>query len=209
MIAYIRGKLVSATLEYTIVEVNGVGYKVYTPASILGKLPETGEELVVHTHLYVREDAMQLYGFNDTQDLAAFELLLGVSGVGPKVALAVLSVLNFQQLRQAVVQENIPVLTKIPGIGKKTAQRLVLELKDKLSKGGGAAMSLPTAAQALTGLGEPVTTSPAEDAISALESLGYQHHQARPAIEQAISQFGEAASVEELIKGALKALAKL
>lgn len=205
MIAYLRGKLVSATLECTILEVNGVGYKVHTPASILGRLPEPGEELVIHTHLYVREDAMQLYGFNDTDDLAAFELLLGISGVGPKVALAVLSVLNHQQLRQAVVQENIPVLTKIPGVGKKTAQRLVLELKDKLSKGGDANLPLTPAPQAA---GLKAGGSPAEDAVSALESLGYQHHQARSAVEQAISGCGEAVSVEELIKGALKALAK-
>lgn len=205
MIAYLRGKLVSAALDNIILEVNGVGYKVYTPASILGKLPEAGEELIIHTHHYVREDNMQLYGFQDTQDLAAFELLLGISGVGPKVALAVLSVLNYQQLHQAVVQENIPVLNKIPGIGKKTAQRLVLELKDKLAKSGG--ISPTTVIQNSAGTG--ITVSTAEDAISALESLGYQYHQARSAIQEAVSLYGETATLEELIKGALKALAKL
>ncbi|MFZ3172259.1 MAG: Holliday junction branch migration protein RuvA [Carboxydocellales bacterium] len=206
MIAYLKGKLISATLDYIIMEVGGVGYKVFTPASLFGTLPEPGEELVIHTHHYVREDAIQLYGFENTQDLAAFELLLGISGVGPKVALAVLSVLNYQQLHQAIIQENLPVLNKIPGIGKKTAQRLVLELKDKLSKAG-ANISPTLGLQTLTGAGAPL--SPAEDGISALESLGYQHNQARLAIQQALNHYGEAAAVEDLIKGALKTLAKL
>ncbi len=206
MIGYLRGKLISATLEYTIIEVSGVGYKLFTPASVLGKLPETGGECVLYTHLYVREDALQLYGFLDDRDLTAFELLIGVSGIGPKVALAVLSTMDFPHLQQAVIQENLQVLTKIPGVGKKTAQRLILELKDKLAKGIGGSALNPSGATISAGLG--TTPTPLEDALSALEALGYQYQQARTAVEQAASQSAEDASVEVLIKLALKNLAK-
>lgn len=208
MIGYLRGKLISATLEHTIIEVNGVGYKLFTPASVLGKLPEIGGECLLHTHLHVREDALQLYGFLVDRDLTAFELLIGVSGIGPKVALAVLSIMDFPQLQQAVLQENLQVLTKIPGVGKKTAQRLVLELKDKLSKGGIGGLSSVYTVGATNGAGVGTTPTPLEDALSALEALGYQYQQARTAVEQAASLSAEDASVEVLIKLALKNLAK-
>lgn len=208
MIAYVRGKLVSAALDQVIVDVGGLGYRIHTPASILGQLPEVGEEVLLHTHFNVREDAQQLYGFVKLLDLEAFQLLLGVSGIGPKVALAVLSVLNYGQLRQAVAQDNLSALTNISGVGKKTAQRLLLELKDKLAKSGtGEQPGLPGELSSdVSGLIQPTTA--AGDAAEVLEALGYQRQQAKALIDKAVELLGCDAPVEELVRTALKALAK-
>lgn len=207
MIAYLRGKLVAASPEYTLLDVNGVGYRVFSPPSILGKLPELGEEVLLHTHFHVREDIQQLYGFIDTMDLEAFQLLLGVSGIGPKVALAVLGELNFAMLRQAVVQDNLSVLTKIPGVGKKTAQRLILELKDKLAKTAIGDQDSGGADLAAIGRDSFLAASPVEEAAAALEALGYPRHQARSMVEGAVRLLDREAPVEELIRTALKAMA--
>ncbi|HEX3032275.1 MAG TPA: Holliday junction branch migration protein RuvA, partial [Bacillota bacterium] len=161
-----------------------------------------------HTYFQVREDGQQLYGFVDSLDLEAFESLLGVSGVGPKVALAVLSVLNYRQLQQVLASDNLSALTNISGVGKKTAQRLLLELKDKLAKGltgeqGGLSGENPGS---VTGVTLPATS--AGDAAEALEALGYQRQQARNLVDKALEMLGPEAAVEDLVRTALKALAK-
>lgn len=209
MIAYLKGKYISGGLEYTILEVNGIGYKVFTPASILAKLPEAGGEMILHTYQHVREDALQLFGFCEPQDLTAFELLLGVSGVGPKAALGVLSVLDFHQLQQALIREDLALLTKIPGVGKKTAQRLILELKDKFAKAGGSALAASSAGSAGGMAGAAgVASSPLEEAAAALETLGYPRQQAYDSVEKAAASIGPEALAEDLVRGALKTLAR-
>lgn len=208
MIAYVRGKLISAALDQVIVDVGGLGYRVYIPASNLGQLPEAGDEVLLHTHFQVREDAQLLYGFVDRLDLEAFQLLLGVSGIGPKVALAVLSVLNYRQLRQAVALDNLSALTNISGVGKKTAQRLLLELKDKLAKGVTGELSGLSGELTADIAGLAPVSSAAEDAAEALEALGYQRQQARALVDKAVKVLGGEATVEQLVRTALKALAK-
>ena len=133
MYSYIRGTLADVEENLVVIEAGGVGYNIYTTGQTLDYLPSIGEELKLYTYLQVREDAMQLYGFLTKDDLRVFKLLLGVSGIGPKGALAILSVMSTDDLRFAVLGEDAKMIAKAPGIGSKTAQRLILELKDKLS----------------------------------------------------------------------------
>ncbi len=193
MIAMLRGRLVYTKEDYLVLDVQGVGYKVYAPVS---SFTGSGQEITLHTYLQVREDAMVLYGFPQLAQLELFELLITVSGMGPRGALGVLSRLDTARVRQAVLTEDLATLTGIPGIGKKTAQRLVLELKDKLKPG------LED---------EPVTLSgpaqlAADQALDALINLGYSVAEAKKALAAAGRNNKENLSVEDLIKLALKHL---
>jgi Holliday junction DNA helicase RuvA len=133
MIAFLNGRVAGHTTDTAFIEVNGVGFAVGMPASDLAKLPERGEEVLVHTYLAVREDAMALYGFLTQDEKRFFEKLIGVSGVGPKVALAALSVYKPEELANAIAAGDVKAVSMIPGVGKKTAQRMILELKGSFS----------------------------------------------------------------------------
>lgn len=134
MISYVKGMLDHKEPSCVVVDVSGVGYEVFVPLSTYEKLPAIGSQVKLHTHHYVREDAMQLYGFLSTEEKETFELLLSISGIGSKVALSILSTVSVDEFRRSIAQGDMKSLTKIPGIGKKSAERMLLELKDKVGK---------------------------------------------------------------------------
>src|SRR5574341_1068098 len=189
MIASLHGKLQARTDDALIVNVGGVGYRVRAPSGTLANLGAVGSEVQLFTHLRVREDELSLYGFASEDELRLFETLLTVSGIGPKVALGMLSSASTDTLRIAIAQGNIEMLTAIPGIGKKTAQRLVLELKGKVD---------------VSGLGEVSELTPVdEDVMNALINLGYS---AAEATRAARSVPADAKTVEERVRVALQYL---
>jgi len=163
MIAGLRGKLAGKEPDAVIIDCGGVLYRVFVPGPALSELGDEGNEVRLHTHLAVREDAMTLYGCTTRRQLDLFETLLNVTGVGPKVALAILGTMPVDTLEQAISQGDVVLLTRVPGVGKKLAQRMVLELKGKLD----------LAALGLGGPGAPLPTGPLADVAAALTSLGY------------------------------------
>ena len=195
MIAMLRGRVASAGIGELILDVGGVGYQVHVPAGT--SVPAPGTELTLHTHLAVREDAMTLYGFADAGGRALFTTLLGVTGVGPKLALAALGTLGSSGLRRAVVTENVAALTAVPGLGKKSAQRLILELREKL--GALAADGIP-GALSVTDAGDARA-----EVRAALAGLGYVPAEVAAAMERL--EPDEAAPPEALLRDALKVLA--
>lgn len=199
MIALLRGELAYKSYDHLILDVGGVGYRLLIPLTTYYGLPEEGAvQLFVHTH--VREDAIHLYGFLQPEEKDLFILLLTVSGVGPKLAVNILSHMAATDLKAALAGGDVKRLSALPGIGRKTAERLVLELRDKLPKGEAIPVSAPAA-----GIPSPVE-SPLEDALSALVNLGYKEAAARKALEAL--EVSTAASVEEVLTGALKLLAR-
>lgn len=193
MIGRITGTLLEKHPPHVLVEAAGVGYEVEVPMSSFYNLPAVGEQVALLTHFVVREDAQLLYGFLTQKERAAFRELIRISGVGPKMALAVLSGLSVDELAQCVALQESGRLTKVPGIGKKTAERLLLELKGKLAD------ALPQAA------GGPSTPAGvANDALNALLALGYSEKEALPALKQLPDGLG----LEESIRQALKLLVK-
>lgn len=190
MIGRIQGILVEKSFPQVIVSVNGVGYEIDVPMSTFYPLPRTGEEVTLLTHMVVREDAHLLFGFLSAPERSAFRQLLKISGVGPKVALSVLSGLSVEDLSAAVAAEDAARLTKIPGIGKKTAERLVLELRDKLPK------AIPVARSGAAGA--------SADVVNALLGLGYNEREASAAVKQLPPDL----QVADAIRQALKLLAK-
>ena len=200
MITFLDGKLVSALPTQATVDVNGIGYEVFIPLSSYDKLPTVGQEIRILTHLAVREDAHILYGFMTVPERDLFRLLVNnVSGIGPKLALAVLSGMSVSNFKTAVVNSDITAISTISGLGKKTAERIVLELKDKL--GVAAAWEAATAAHAPTPEQEQ-----ANEAVLALIALGYKQVDAHKAVRDLQTQ-GQAKSAEELVKLALKKMA--
>jgi Holliday junction DNA helicase RuvA len=200
MITFLDGKLVSALPTQATVDVNGVGYEVFIPLSSYDKLPTVGQPIRILTHLAVREDAHILYGFMTVPERDLFRLLVNnVSGIGPKLALAVLSGMSVNNFKTAVVNSDIAAISKISGLGKKTAERIVLELKDKL--GVAAAWEAATAAHAPT-----PEQKQANEAVLALIALGYKQVDAHKAVRDLQTQ-GQAKSAEELVKLALKKMA--
>lgn len=200
MIAQLRGKLIHKSPEYSIIDVGGVGYRVFTPFSTFYELPDLENQVTLHTYTNVREDALQLFGFLTIDEKEVFQLLIGVSGIGPKLAVNILSGITPEELRSALLNGNLLRLTAIPGIGKKTAERMVLELKDKalkLHKEKPGVQAKPLAA------GDEVL----EDAVSALLNLGYKRPQAEGALEK-VKKDNPDSDIEEMIKGALKILAR-
>ena len=193
MIGRIRGELVEKSFPHIIVSCNGVGYEIDVPMSTFYPLPRTGEEVTLLTHLVVREDAHLLFGFLTAAERTAFRQLLKISGVGPKVALSVLSGMSVDDLSAAVAAEDAGRLTKIPGIGKKTAERLVLELRDKLPK------AIPAAR-----LGAPDPLAESADVLNALLGLGYNEREAQAAVKQLPADL----QIADAIRQALKHLAK-
>ncbi len=190
MIAHLRGRLLSKTPNQAIVECAGVGYDVTISVATFSALPSEGVEVTLHIHTHVREDQLALFGFSETQEKRLFEKLLTISGIGPKLAITVLSGIDSSRLVTAIRSGDHATLTKIPGIGKKTAERVVLELKDKLDD---LATTIPTAA------GTPHHGPAGDDALSALINLGYPRPIAQKAIETAITKDPEAAKDFEVL----------
>jgi len=197
MIAFLRGRLEDKGPGTVDIDVSGVGYRVSMPNNSLAAMPQRGEPVFVYTYTHVREDVLQLFGFMSVAERELFERLISVSGIGPKVALAILSSFDVDSLKQAIVGEDIALITSIPGIGKKNAQRLVLELKEKLT--------LPEIG--LTSTAYIKDRSAYEEARSALLGLGYTSAEAKKALD-GFAPDGTEISVEVLIKHALKNLAK-
>lgn len=189
MISFLDGILVSKSPTEIIVDVNGVGYAVHIPLSTFEKLDGVNQRVRIFTHLHVREDAMLLFGFVSEAEREIFRLLIGVSGIGPKIAQGVLSGMDASELRQAILSNNIAALTAIQGVGRKTAERIVMELRDKVGRMGEIA---PTA-------GQPGLRS---EALQALLSLGYTRAGAESALNAVLKNSGEL-PVEELVKQAL------
>jgi len=200
MITFLDGKLVSALPTQAIVDVSGVGYEVFIPLSSYDKLPAAGQSVRILTHLHVREDAHVLYGFMSAAERDLFRLLVNhVSGIGPKLGLAVLSGMSVNNFKSAVVNSDVAALAKISGLGKKTAERIVLELKDKL--GVAAAWEAASATHAPTPEEEE-----ANEAVLALIALGYKQIDAHKSVRE-MQQKGEAKSAQDLVKLALKRMA--
>lgn len=204
MIVSIEGNLVSATPISAIIDVGGIGYEVNIPVTTAERLPQAAERVKLHTHAVYREDAQTLYGFSAVEDRDFFRLMIEkVSGVGPKVALSIMSKLALPVLRSAIMNGDVGLLAKSPGIGKKTAERLVVELRDKMGPAGqGAVGGSPT------GSGGPPSNdeSPGgrqRDAVLALSTLGYKVADADKAVRAAALKLGPDASTEQLIKIAL------
>lgn len=203
MYSYIKGILTDMEEDRIIVETAGIGYNIYTTAQTFHYLPSVGEEVKIYTYLYIREDAMMLYGFLTKDDLKVFKLLIGVSGIGPKGALAILSVMSTDDLRFAVLADDAKAIAKAPGVGAKTAQRLILELKDKLSLEEAFEQKL-THTEAKT---ESHAKGAKNEAVQALVALGYSSSEALKAINGI--EITEDTDVEDILKAALKNMAFL
>ena len=197
MIAHLIGKLIYKSPDHSIVDVNGIGYKIFTPLSTYYVLPKTGESVTLHIHTRVREDELKLFGFLTEEEQTIFEKLITINKVGPKLALGILSGMSPKNLLTAIMNNDAARLSTIPGVGKKTAERLTLEMKDKLSD--------------LTFEMEQQLDSEApegfyEDALSALVNLGYKKPQAEKSLKSAYNKIGKGSSLEELIKESLNNL---
>jgi len=204
MIGRIKGILLEKEIPILLVDIGGVGYEVHASMQSFCRLPNIGVEVTLHTHLIVREDAQILYGFITKEERALFLALIKVSGIGPKSALAILSSIEPEEFIRCVLEDNLAGLLRLPGIGKKTAQRLLIEMRDKLS--GWEITSLPTT-ESSTGAKEKTSltrSSTIHDAISALISLGYNQNEARRVILQ---HKKPDMTSEDLIRVALKELA--
>lgn len=198
MISYIRGKLAAVEEEKVILDVGGVGYGIFMPGQSMGRLPAIGSEVQLHTYLNVREDAMQLFGFLTRDDLKIFKLVIGVSGIGPKGGLSILSKLTPDDLRFAVLSGDAKAISAAPGIGKKTAEKLIIELKDKLSMEDMIRESVSEEAV----IPQSGITGIQTDAVQALTALGYGSTEALRAVKQVAVT--EETDVETVLKQALK-----
>ncbi len=200
MIAFVRGTAVDMTENSVIVEAGGIGYEIYMTGTDLSQI-HMGEEVKIHTYFNVREDAMQLYGFRSKDDLQMFKLLLGVNGVGPKAAVGVLAGITADELRFAILSDDVKTLSKAPGIGKKTAQKLILELKDKMKLEEAFELKLAHEQEkAVAGLGE--ISDGRQEAVEALVALGYSSTDALRAVRKVTDVAPD--DVEGLLKAALK-----
>ena len=200
MIGQLRGTLLEKQPPRLLVDVAGVGYEVEAPMTVFYDLPESGAELTLYTHFVVREDAQLLYGFTGRYERELFRSLIKVNGVGPKMALAILSGIEADRLAACIRDQDTTSLVKVPGIGKKTAERLVIEMSDRLDKLDGAPAALPGR------VALDVAPDARADAVAALEALGYRNKEAAAAVARAAEQGDD--SSEELIRRALRTLAR-
>jgi Holliday junction DNA helicase RuvA len=189
MIAYVEGKVVERAGDRVVIAVGGTGYDVLVPAQTLAKLPPVGREARLFTRLQIRDEAMVLYGFGSADERSVFDHLITVSGVGPKVALAVLSVLTPDALRRAVTAGDLAALTLVPGVGKKVAGRVILDLKDRIGAGG-----------------DTVTSGPLAEVREALLALGLTAQEARDALSELVPNGDR--PVEELLRDALRSVGR-
>lgn len=209
MIGRLQGILLSKGEAELLLDVQGVAYEVELPESTLYQLPEPGQPLVLHTHFVVREDAQHLYGFLDLRDRNLFRLLLRVNGVGPRLALSLMSGMDSARFAAAVARDDVNLLVKIPGVGRKTAERLIIELRDKLPEWELQHGSAPALAAAVAA--QPARQDSFQEAEQALISLGYKPQEASRAIVHAAAQLEGGAGqpgTEQLIRVALKSLAR-
>jgi Holliday junction DNA helicase RuvA len=198
MITFLHGKLVEALPTQAVVEAHGVGYEVLIPLSSFNQLPPRGEQVRILTHLVVREDAHTLYGFMSPAERDLFRLLINtVSGIGPKLALNVLSGMNVTTFRGAVASGDVKALSQISGVGRKTAERMVVELKDKIGEAG--AWEASSERRGLSAHEQKIN-----DAVLALIALGYKQADAHEAVRQAMGMLGEQTPLEDLVRACLK-----
>lgn len=197
MYAYIKGSLEVKTRGYIVIDVNGIGYKIFMSETAIAELGEIGQVVKVHTYLKVKEDEMSLYGFNTNEELRMFELLLSVSGIGAKSAINILSNITPSSFALAVITNDVAKIKALPGIGQKGAQRIILELKDKLNK-------QQDIEEVEKQVEKVIDTQKYNEAISALQVLGYSKKE----IEKALQGINEELTVEEIIKLGLKNLAR-
>lgn len=203
MFAYIKGSLEVKTNGYIVIDVNGIGYKIFMSETAINKLGAIGEIIKIHTYVRVREDDISIYGFNTNEELRMFELLLSVSGIGAKYALVILSNVSVSSFALAIINNDINLLKKLPGIGPKTAQRVILELKDKLKKEN------EIVANENTDISDTINTAIMDDekiaeATAALKVLGYTGKE----IEKALEKVDANLSVEDIIRKGLLNLAR-
>ena len=203
MFAYIKGSLEVKTNGYIVIDVNGIGYKIFMSETAINKLGAIGEIIKIHTYVRVREDDISIYGFNTNEELRMFELILSVSGIGAKSALVILSNVSVSSFALAIINNDINLLKKLPGIGPKTAQRVILELKDKLKKEN------EIVANENTDISDTINTAIMDDekiaeATAALKVLGYTGKE----IEKALEKVDANLSVEDIIRKGLLNLAR-
>lgn len=202
MIAALSGKLLEKDANGVVIDVNGVGYEVNIPLSTYYRLGEAGSDVSLSIYTYVREDALQLFGFSSRPERTLFLRLIAVSGIGPKLAITMLSGMGPDDIVTAVRTDNAPALTAIPGVGRKTAERLVIELRDKLSD-----LAPEPSADGGGRPSEPAVPEVLDDALSALVNLGYQKKAAEEALKKAVRE-GTEMTVQKLLKRSLQFLAR-
>ena len=197
MFSYIKGRVEEIGEDSIVLDHDGIGFFIYVPRTVLAKIPGKGMELTVYTYFQVREDGMALFGFLDRDTKHTFELLIGVNGIGPKNALSVLSTMTVDELRFAIASEDAKQIAKVPGVGTKTAQRIIIDLKDKISFLEGAEEGI-----SLSGDASAKDNSVRDDAILALVALGYSQTESYKAVGQI--EISEDTTVEMVLKAALK-----
>ncbi len=204
MIAYIKGELEYIGIDTIVVETGGIGYEIRVPLTVMDDLPEIGETVRIHTYLYVREDAVNLYGFTTKDDLNIFKLLITVNGIGPKVALGILGAISPDTLRFAVLSDDVKTISKAPGIGAKTAGKLILELKDKLKLEDVFEQKLSNTMEHQLSVeqGKDDIKVIRNEAVQALVALGYSSTDAMKAVRQV--DITEGIDVETVLKQSLK-----
>lgn len=200
MIARISGILIQKSVTHCVVDVHGTGYRIIVPLSTFYELPKEDQPVVLHVHTHVREDAISLYGFHTREEREVFQMMISVSGIGPKLAVNILSGIAAGELVRAVTEEDLKRLTGIPGVGKKTAERMILELKDKAAKLGRDDVTVCTVA---VKTGDQVK----EDALSALVNLGYKGSAVKDVVDRIMREAPETPSLDQLLKQALRTLA--
>lgn len=198
MISYVKGYLVAVGEDYAVVDVQGIGYRLGVSAMTIGQLPSTGKEVQLYSYMQVREDAIALFGFYDPDEKEMFERLIAVNGIGPKAALAILSIHSVNDLKFAILAEDAKAISKAPGVGAKTAQRVIMELKDKISL----TEAFEERSTAVSEQG--ITTDASRDAIEGLTALGYSASEAMKAVKSI--ENGQNLNAEQLLKAALKQL---
>lgn len=199
MISYIRGKLIEIDQNSIIIEAGAIGYDIYVPLSLVERLPKIGTDVLIHTHFQVKEDGVSLYGFLNRQDLSMFRQLIGVNGIGPKGALGVLSVMTPDEVRMAILSEDAKAITKAPGIGLKTAQRVIIDLKDRISMS-----DLSLGQEEVPFEQDKLNLNGVREAAEALVALGYSKSEAMKATQKVKDPDGKTA--EEILKESLKFL---
>ncbi len=204
MISYIRGLLAEKMADSVVVEAGGVGYQIYVPTNVLGLLPKVGEEVRIYTYFSVNDSGVSLFGFLSRNDLEMFKMLIGVNGVGPKSAVGILSAIRPDDLRMAVVTDDVKTLAKAPGVGAKTAQRIILDLKDKVSAEEviSGMNDVPKDQVSALGIGDS-----GKEAIEALTALGYSAGEAAAAVRKV--DITEDMTSEDVLRASLKHLAFL
>lgn len=206
MIGYLRGEVAAVSEGKLILDVHDVGFMISVTSKDASLMPSAGNEVKIYTHLQVKEDDMQLYGFLTQDDLETFRLLLNVNGIGPKAALGILSVLSSDDLRFAVLADDVKAISRAPGIGNKTAQKLILELKDKMSLEDAFEKKLANRKESQAALASP-SDDAKNEAVLALTALGYSNSDSLRAVRQA--EVTDGMDVEEILKAALKHLSFL